>query len=133
MSEAVDRQPVAALRLRLATFSIATRDPATGMLGVAVSSKALAKDHHAAYRQLNVVDALGRSATYTGAKTDAWCGGCHGAGYAIAGNILVSEDTVAELRRVYQVAVTEGNGEELAFYARVSSQEGAAEDPGELP
>ncbi len=42
-------------------------------------------------------------------------------------------DPVAELRRVYQVAVTEGNGEELAFYARVSSQEGAAEDPGELP
>ena len=58
---------------------------------------ALAKDHHAAYRQLNVVDALGRSATYTGAKTDAWCGGCHGAGYAIAGNILVSEDTVAAM------------------------------------
>ena len=42
MSEAVDLQPVAALRLRLATFSIAARDPATGMLGVAVSSKALA-------------------------------------------------------------------------------------------
>jgi uncharacterized Ntn-hydrolase superfamily protein len=42
-------------------------------------------------------------------------------------------DPVAELRRVYQVAVTEGNGEELAFYVRVSSQEGAAEDPAELP
>ncbi len=58
---------------------------------------ALAIDHNAAYRQLNVVDALGRSATYTAAKTDAWCGGCHGAGYAIAGNILVSEDTVAAM------------------------------------
>jgi uncharacterized Ntn-hydrolase superfamily protein len=244
LSEAKDHLPVASPRLRLATFSIAARDAASGMLGVAVSSKALAagaicpyvragvgavasqayvnpflghvildyleeglspddavlaalaKDHNAAYRQLNVVDARGRSATYTGKKTDAWCGGRHGSGYAIAGNILVSEETVAamearfvaagganladrligvleagqaaggdsrgrqsagvlvvhrtmipfidlrvddhadpvaELRRVYKVAATEDGGDDLAFYARVASHEGAAEEPGELP
>jgi len=132
-------------RAACATFSIAARDTATGMLGVAVSSKALAVgaicpfvrarvgavatqawvnpflgprildlleagksaeealrralagERYPAYRQLNVVDAQGRSATFTGAKTDPWCGGCHGDGYAIAGNILVSEDTVAAM------------------------------------
>jgi uncharacterized Ntn-hydrolase superfamily protein len=135
--------------LKLSTFSIAARDPLTGMLGVAVSSKAfsagslcpfvsagvgavatqayvnpylgpailgllsgglgaedalaraLADDPLPRLRQLNVVDALGRSATYTGAETDPWCGGRCGANYALAGNILVSESTVEAMERTF--------------------------------
>ena len=138
---------------RLATFSIAARDPATGMLGVAASSKAfsvgslcpfvaagvgavatqawvnpylgtavlgllagglaaedalkraLADDPRPDLRQLNVVDALGRSATYTGSGTDAWCGGRSGPDYALAGNILVSEATVEAMERTYAAGV----------------------------
>jgi uncharacterized Ntn-hydrolase superfamily protein len=225
---------------RLSTFSIAARDPLTGMLGVAVSSKAfsagslcpfvaagtgavatqawvnpylgptilgllggglsaegalakaLADDPRPELRQLNVVDALGRSATYTGAATDPWCGGRSGADYALAGNLLVSgatvdamektflavdgndladrliavleagqaaggdrrgrqsaavivanrtilpyldlrvddhPDPVAELRRLYQVAAAEEDGELLRFQLRISSLVGSYEGP----
>lgn len=229
--------------LLLATFSIAARDPVTGMLGVAVSSKALAagnicpfvrphvgavatqawvnpflgprildllegglapdaaaatalgEDRYPAYRQLNVVDGEGRSFSYTGEHTDPWCGGRTGPGYAIAGNILVSEatveamerafhdvraanlaerlvavleagqeaggdargrqsaavyvmcrtvmpyldlrvddhpDPVAELRRIYEVAASGEDGE-LEFYARVSCDVHASENPDDYP
>ncbi len=142
----------------LATFSIAARDPETGMLGVAVSSKALAvgavcsfvragvgavatqawvnpflgprvldllemgrsaeeaaaealrNDQYAAFRQLNVVSAAGDSATFTGERTDAWCGGRRGPDYAVAGNILVSELTVAAM----EAAFLAPGGEDLA-------------------
>ncbi|HJW74777.1 MAG TPA: DUF1028 domain-containing protein [Thermoleophilia bacterium] len=134
---------------RLSTFSIAARDPGTGMLGVAVSSKAfsagslcpfvtagvgavatqawvnpylgpailsllssglgaqealaraLADDPQPELRQLNVVDALGRSATYTGSRTDPWCGGRRGTDYAVAGNILVSEATIDAMETAF--------------------------------
>ena len=46
------------------------------------------------HRQLGVVDAEGRSATYTGAECMAWAGGIAGDGFAAQGNILVSEETV---------------------------------------
>jgi uncharacterized Ntn-hydrolase superfamily protein len=143
---------------RLATFSIAARDPVSGMLGVAVSSKAfsagslcpfvaagvgavatqawvnpylgptilgllsgglgaeealrraLADDPLPELRQLNVVDALGRSATYTGPGTDPWCGGRCGTDYAVAGNILVSEATVDAMERAFLT----GRGHDLA-------------------
>ncbi len=143
---------------RLATFSIAARDPATGMLGVAVSSKVLAVgaicpfvragvgavatqawvnpflgprvldllelgrsaeeaaaevlavDRYAAFRQLNVVSAAGDSATFTGARTDPWCGGRRGLGYAIAGNMLVSEETVQAM----EDRLLAGGGEDMA-------------------
>jgi uncharacterized Ntn-hydrolase superfamily protein len=231
-----------AARRKLSTFSIAARDPLTGMLGVAVSSKAfsvgslcpfvaagvgavatqawvnpylgpvvlgllsgglgaegalaraLADDPRPDLRQLNVVDALGRSATYTGSGTDPWCGGRSGADYAVAGNLLVSEatidvmertfltvkghdladrlisvleagqaaggdrrgrqsaavivanrtilpfldlrvddhhDPVAELRRLYQVAAAEEDGELLRFQLRISSVVGTYEGPEE--
>ena len=146
---------------RLATFSIAARDPETGMLGVAVSSKALAAgslcpfvkagvgavatqawvnpflgprvldllelgrsadeaaaavlaaDEYAAFRQLNVVSAAGDSATYTGDRTDPWCGGRHGSDYAIAGNILVSEETVAAMEQSFLSRQTEDFADRL--------------------
>lgn len=146
---------------RLSTFSIAARDPVTGMLGVAVSSKVLAvgnlcpfvrpqvgavatqawvnpflgprvldlleggmgagqagaaalgEDHYAEYRQLNVVDAAGDSATFTGEHTDPWRGGRRGPGYAIAGNMLVSEMTVEAMERAFLEARAANLGERL--------------------
>jgi uncharacterized Ntn-hydrolase superfamily protein len=137
---------------KLSTFSIAARDSGSGMLGVAVSSKAfsagslcpfvaagvgavatqawvnpylgpailgllsgglaaeealkraLADDPLPELRQLNVVDALGRSATYTGSRTDSWCGGRCGTDYAVAGNILVSEATIDAMEKTFLTA-----------------------------
>ena len=157
---------------RLATFSVAARDPVTGMLGVAVSSKALAagnicpfvrprvgavatqawvnpflgprvldlleggmasdeaaataldEDRYPDYRQLNVVDAEGRSFSYTGEHTDPWCGGRSGPGYAIAGNILVSEATVAAMERAFHEARAANLGERLVAVLEAGQEAG---------
>ena len=53
-------------------------------------------------RQLGVVDAAGRSATYTGAECSAWAGGRSGKRYAAQGNILVSGDTVDALAETFE-------------------------------
>jgi uncharacterized Ntn-hydrolase superfamily protein len=54
-------------------------------------------DEGRADRQLGVVDAQGRSATFTGSACLDWAGGTTGPGYAAQGNILVSEETVSGL------------------------------------
>lgn len=56
-------------------------------------------------RQVGIVDAAGRAATYTGADCLDWAGGVIGNGYAAQGNILVSEETVAALARTFEATV----------------------------
>jgi uncharacterized Ntn-hydrolase superfamily protein len=53
-------------------------------------------------RQLGVVDAAGRGATYTGSACHDWAGGRAGDGYAAQGNILVSADTVDALAETFE-------------------------------
>jgi uncharacterized Ntn-hydrolase superfamily protein len=52
-------------------------------------------------RQVGIVDARGRSATFTGKKCFDWAGGRTGPDYAIQGNILVSEATVAAMEKAF--------------------------------
>jgi uncharacterized Ntn-hydrolase superfamily protein len=59
-------------------------------------------DEGRADRQLGVVDAQGRAATYTGEGCLDWAGGIVGDGYAAQGNILVSEETVTALGRAFE-------------------------------
>lgn len=73
----------------------------SGLSAAEAGGRALAEDRQAAFRQLNAVDAHGRSYAYTGARTDPWCGGRHGPDYAIAGNILVSEATVSAMETTF--------------------------------
>ena len=61
------------------------------------------------HRQLGVVDARGRAATFTGAECFDWAGGVTGAHYAAQGNILVGGETVDAMARAY-----EGTGGDLA-------------------
>jgi len=63
-------------------------------------------DEGRAERQLGVVDAQGRAATYTGAKCTAWAGGRTGDGYAAQGNILVSAATVDALAETFEATPT---------------------------
>jgi uncharacterized Ntn-hydrolase superfamily protein len=58
-------------------------------------------DDGRAHRQLGVVDAEGRSATYTGVSCMKWAGGIAGACFAAQGNILVGEETVAALATTF--------------------------------
>src|SRR5687767_576098 len=53
-------------------------------------------------RQLGVVDAQGRGATFTGSGCHEWAGGRTGPGYAAQGNILVSGDTVDALAESFE-------------------------------
>jgi len=59
----------------------------------------LANDPEKDSRQVGLVDAQGRAASFTGPGCFAWAGGRVGPGYACQGNILAGEQVVAELER----------------------------------
>ena len=52
-------------------------------------------------RQIGIVAADGRSATYTGANCIPWAGGRNGPNYAIQGNILAGEGVVLAMERAF--------------------------------
>jgi len=58
-------------------------------------------------RQVGLVDAAGRPATFTGSTCMDWAGGVTGPGFAAQGNILAGEEVVAELARAF--AESEGD------------------------
>lgn len=53
-------------------------------------------------RQAGVVDAAGRSATFTGAGCHDWAGGRTGDGYAVQGNILTGPDVVEAMENAWR-------------------------------
>ena len=53
-------------------------------------------------RQLGIVDAAGRGASFTGSGCHDWAGGRTGPGYAAQGNILVSTETVDALAETFE-------------------------------
>ena len=59
-------------------------------------------DDGRAHRQLGVVDAAGRGATFTGDECQDWAGGRIGPGYAAQGNILVSGETVDAIAESFE-------------------------------
>ena len=59
-------------------------------------------DEGRAHRQLGVVDAFGRGATYTGSECLDWAGGTIGPRFAAQGNILVSAATVEALAATFE-------------------------------
>ena len=54
------------------------------------------------HRQVGIVDAQGRGATFTGSSCHDWAGGRTGDGYAAQGNILVSAATVDALATTFE-------------------------------
>jgi uncharacterized Ntn-hydrolase superfamily protein len=67
-------------------------------------SELVAGDPERQHRQLGVVDANGRAATYTGTSCLEWAGGTTGHGYAAQGNILVSSETVNALAATFDAS-----------------------------
>ena len=59
-------------------------------------------DDHADQRQVGIVGADGRAATYTGSGCMRWAGGVAGTNFAAQGNILVGEETVTALADTFQ-------------------------------
>ena len=71
-------------------------------------------------RQLGVVDAAGRGATFTGSGCHEWAGGRTGSEYAAQGNILVSGETVDALAETFEA--TEGSLAERLLASLVAAQ-----------
>jgi uncharacterized Ntn-hydrolase superfamily protein len=63
-----------------------------------------AADDNATQRQVGIVDAQGRSATFTGSKCYSWAGGIAGPNFAAQGNILVSDATVQAMAETFALA-----------------------------
>jgi len=55
-------------------------------------------------RQVGIVDAKGRSASFTGKDCYEWAGGVTGPNFAAQGNILVGEETVQAMAHTFQEA-----------------------------
>jgi uncharacterized Ntn-hydrolase superfamily protein len=72
-----------------------------GLSADEVVERLTSADEGREHRQLGVVDGQGRSATFTGTECLDWAGGRTGPSYAVQGNILVSEATVAALESTF--------------------------------
>jgi uncharacterized Ntn-hydrolase superfamily protein len=59
-------------------------------------------DENREHRQVGVVDAQGRAATFTGSECFDWAGGVTGEHYAAQGNILVGKETVGAIAKAYE-------------------------------
>lgn len=93
-----------------------------------VIARLLESDEAAAQRQVGVVDALGASAAYTGARCMAWAGHESGPGFSAQGNILVSEATVKAMADAFRA--TEGVLGERMMRALEAGQEAGGDSRG---
>jgi uncharacterized Ntn-hydrolase superfamily protein len=73
-----------------------------GLPAEEVVERLTAADDERAQRQLGVVDAQGRGASYTGDGCHEWAGHRTGPSYAAQGNILVSGETVDALAETFE-------------------------------
>src|SRR2546422_8110380 len=68
-----------------------------------VVKKLVTSDEDAAQRQVGVVDARGRAASYTGKECFPWAGHLVGKNFACQGNILAGEAVVKSIARAFEV------------------------------
>ena len=74
----------------------------------------ISSDDEREHRQLGVVDARGRAATFTGSECFEWAGGVAGEHYAAQGNILVGRDTVETMAKTFEATAGDLAGKLLA-------------------
>ncbi len=84
----------------------------------------LAADEGREHRQVGVVDAHGRAATFSGAECLPWAGGKTGPGFACQGNILVGPQVVDAMTSAWE------NGDTLGFPERLLSALAAGDAEG---
>lgn len=86
------------------------------------------KDDDPTRRQLGIVAADGKSATYTGEECLNWAGGRFGPDYAVQGNILAGEAVVAEMERAF--LETKGTLADRLYAALVAGEEAGGDSRG---
>jgi uncharacterized Ntn-hydrolase superfamily protein len=72
-------------------------------------------DPDAPNRQVGIVDAQGRVASYTGSRCLPWAGGMCGAGYAVQGNLLAGSFVVEAMASAYEAASGEAFARRLVL------------------
>ena len=77
---------------------------AQGLSAQDALDRLVAGDEGRARRQVGLVDAQGRAATFTGDECHDWAGGFTGTHYAVQGNILVSGATVEAMAKGFEEA-----------------------------
>jgi uncharacterized Ntn-hydrolase superfamily protein len=77
---------------------------AQGLSAQETLERLIAEDEGRARRQVGLVDAQGRPATFTGDECHDWAGGVIGTHYAAQGNILVSGATVEAMAQTFEAA-----------------------------
>jgi uncharacterized Ntn-hydrolase superfamily protein len=85
----------------------------------------ISSDDEREHRQLGVVDARGRAATFTGSECFEWAGGVAGEHYAAQGNILVGRETVEAMAKTFEATAGDLAGRLLAA---LDSGQGAGGD-----
>ncbi len=88
----------------------------------------IANDESREKRQVGIVDAQGRTATFTGSECFDWAGGVMGPNYAAQGNILVSEATVQAMGRTFEK--TDGGLAERLLAALAAGQAAGGDSRG---
>ncbi len=63
-----------------------------------------AADERSAFRQVGIVDATGRVATFTGKRCNDWAGGRTGKHYTVQGNILAGQQVVDAMAEAFEKA-----------------------------
>lgn len=81
-------------------------------------------DEDREHRQVGVVDAQGRGATFTGSRCQDWAGGEAGDGFAVQGNILAGPQVVAAMAGTWRESTAE------AFDRRLLAALAAGDEAG---
>jgi len=83
-----------------------------------------ANDPYHEYRQIAVIDRLGRTVAYSGPKNRGWAGHKVGEGYVAMGNVLAGEQVIDAMAKAYEVTA------DLAFERRLLAAIEAGRDAG---
>ena len=97
-----------------------------GLAADQVVARLTEADPGRAHRQLGVVDAAGRAASYTGERCMKWAGERTGDGYAAQGNILVSAETIDAIAETFEA--TTGTGLTLRLLDALDAGQAAGGD-----
>jgi len=88
----------------------------------------LRNDNDSERRQIGIVSADGKSATYTGKNCIPWAGGRNGENYAIQGNILTSEEVVIAMEQAF--LNTKGTLADRLFAALIAGDQKGGDSRG---
>ncbi|HZX82277.1 MAG TPA: DUF1028 domain-containing protein, partial [Reyranella sp.] len=79
---------------------------AQGMAAPAALEQVMASDEGRELRQIGVVDAQGRAASWSGADCTSWFGHEVGEGFAVQGNMLTGSDVIAAMADAYRASLS---------------------------